>query len=104
MRIFLAPMEGVVDATMRKILTDIGGIDYCATEFIRVTNQMIPKRVIQRYCPELDAGGTTHSGVPVFCQFLGSDGNRIAANANRAIQMGAPGVDLNFGCPAKRTG
>ena len=34
-RIVLAPMEGLVDPPMRDILTRIGGIDRCVSEFIR---------------------------------------------------------------------
>ncbi|MFT4635121.1 MAG: tRNA-dihydrouridine synthase C, partial [Chitinophagales bacterium] len=33
MRILLAPMEGVVDAQMRAVLTQIGGYHRCVTEF-----------------------------------------------------------------------
>ena len=34
-------------------------------------------------------------------QLLGSDPIALADNARRGVQLGAPGVDLNFGCPAK---
>jgi len=103
----LAPMEGVVDYPMRKLLTGLesnvacGGYARCVTEFVRVTDVRLPERVFLRYCPELAEGGRTQSGVPVFIQLLGSDQQAMAANANRAAQLGAPGVDLNFGCPAK---
>jgi tRNA-dihydrouridine synthase C len=32
---------------------------------------------------------------------LGSDANCLAENAARLAELGSPGVDLNFGCPAK---
>ncbi|MEX1034237.1 MAG: tRNA-dihydrouridine synthase [Cellvibrionaceae bacterium] len=102
MRIFLAPMEGVVDHTMRAMLSRIGGIDRCVTEFIRITDQCLPSRVFYRYCPELRGGGTTPSGVPVYVQLLGGRPEAMAANAQRAAELGAPGIDLNFGCPAKQ--
>ena len=54
-----------------------------------------------RYAPELRQGGLTASGVPVYLQLLGSDPELMAANALRAAKLGAPGIDLNFGCPAK---
>lgn len=101
MRILLAPMEGVVDHTMRAMLTRVGGIDRCVTEFIRITDQRLPNRVFHRYCPELRQGGCTPSGVPVFLQLLGGKAEPMAANARRAAALGAPGIDLNFGCPAK---
>jgi len=101
MRVVLAPMEGVIDAPMRQMLTGIGGYDRCVTEFIRVTDVLLPERVFLRLCPELEQDGFTEHGVPVFTQLLGSDPAALAKNAKRAVAMGAPGVDLNFGCPAK---
>lgn len=94
-------MEGVVDALMRDMLTRIGGYDLCITEFIRVVDQKLPPRVFTRLCPELLNGGKTFSGTPVRVQLLGQDPHWLAENAVRAVELGSPGVDLNFGCPAK---
>lgn len=99
--ILLAPMEGVIDFVMRDLLTRAGGIDFCATEFIRVTHQLNPEHVFLDYCPELKTGGRTSAGVPVFVQILGGQPPVMAENAARAAELGAPGIDLNFGCPAK---
>ena len=99
--VVLAPMEGVINASMREFLTSMGGYARCVTEFVRVTDVLLPERVFYRLCPELKRGGVTPSGVPVFVQLLGSNPSAIADNAGRAESLGAPGVDLNFGCPAK---
>ena len=106
MRILLAPMEGVIDHTMRDMLTQIGGIDRCVTEFIRVTESKLPSRVFYRLCPELleqghHSCGHTRAGVPVYVQLLGSHCEFMALNAQQAVALGAPGIDINFGCPAK---
>lgn len=101
MKIILAPMEGVVDALMRDMLTRIGGYDLCITEFIRVVDQKLPERVFTRFCPELLTGGKTFAGTPVRIQLLGQDPHWLAENAVRAVELGSPGIDLNFGCPAK---
>ncbi len=127
MKIILAPMDGLTDAYAREILTGIGGYDLCVTEFLRVTDTLFPSRVFYRRFPELRAElrtglraelkhelkkGThqtpshatishTRSGTPVFLQLLGSDNNAMAENAAKAVQLGARGIDLNFGCPAK---
>ncbi|WP_445428543.1 tRNA dihydrouridine(16) synthase DusC [Alishewanella sp. HL-SH05] len=101
MRIILAPMEGVVDHLMREMLTAIGGYDLCVTEFVRVVDQKLPARVFTRLCPELLQGGKTLAGTPVRVQLLGQEPDWLAENAVRAIELGSPGVDLNFGCPAK---
>ncbi|MES2963372.1 MAG: tRNA-dihydrouridine synthase, partial [Bdellovibrionota bacterium] len=100
-RIMLAPMEGVVDAMMRDRLTRIGGIDLCVTEFLRVQDRLLPDSEFRKDAPELFKGARTPSGIPVLVQFLGGQAGPIAANAVRAVELGALGIDLNFGCPAK---
>ncbi|MDC1341708.1 tRNA-dihydrouridine synthase [Oceanospirillaceae bacterium] len=100
-RIILAPMEGLADNILRDCLTQIGGIDLCVTEFIRVTTQLLPPKVFHRLCPELANGCKTPAGIPVRIQLLGSEPEALAANAVRALELGSPGIDLNFGCPAK---
>jgi tRNA-dihydrouridine synthase C len=101
MRVYLAPMEGVVDHLMRDMLSHIGGFDLCVTEFIRVVDQLLPARTYKRLCPELDNAGFTHSGTKVRVQLLGQSPQWLAENAFRAVELGSHGVDLNFGCPAK---
>ncbi len=101
MKIFLAPMEGVTDFLIRQLFTEVGGYDQCTTEFVRVTNQIIPDAIFFKYCPELKTGGKTLAGVPVYLQLLGGNAEMMAANAKRAAALGAPGIDLNFGCPAR---
>lgn len=101
MRIFLAPMDGLTDDIMRHLLTRVGGIDVCVTEFVRITDTLLPKKVFYRASPELLNDGKTLSGVPVRLQLLGSDPICLAENAALAASLGAPAIDLNFGCPAK---
>ncbi len=100
-RIVLAPMEGVVDRAMRELLTNIGGIDLCVTEFIRVTDRLLPDWIFFKDCPELNHASRTPIGTPVLVQLLGGQPEPMADNARRAIELGAFGIDLNFGCPAK---
>ncbi|MDF0605830.1 tRNA-dihydrouridine synthase [Neisseriaceae bacterium TC5R-5] len=100
MKLVLAPMEGLVDAVMRDVLTRVGGIDLCVTEFVRVTSALLPTRTFLRLAPELTQGGRTRAGVPVRVQLLGADPVCLAENAAKAAQLGALGIDLNFGCPA----
>lgn len=101
MKLFLAPMEGVVDWVMRDTLTQIGGIDQCVTEFLRVTDRLHPEILFFKNCPELKTQSRTRSGTPVFLQLLGGQAEPLAQNAQRAVELGALGIDLNFGCPAK---
>lgn len=100
-KLYLAPMEGVTDWAMRDLLTEVGGIDQCTTEFLRVTDNLHSDAVFYKNCPELLTGSRTRSGVPVFVQLLGGKVEPLVQNAVRAQQLGAVGIDLNFGCPAK---
>lgn len=99
-------MDGLTDAYAREILTAIGGYDLCVTEFLRITDTLFPTRVFYRRFPELKPAegqplSQTKAGIPVFLQLLGSDCSAMADNAAKAVQLGAKGIDLNFGCPAK---
>lgn len=94
-------MEGVLDWMLRDQLGEVGGVDRMVTEFVRVTDRIVPDHVFRRYCPELNQNGRTRSGVPVFVQLLGGQPGPMAESAARVSELGAPGVDLNFGCPAR---
>ena len=94
-------MEGLLDFVLRDILTRVGGVDRCVSEFIRVTNTVLPDRVYHRVVPELLNNGLTFSGVPVRPQLLGSDPACMSDNAAALARLNPPGIDLNFGCPAK---
>ena len=100
-KLLLAPMEGLLDFVLRDVLTRVGGIDRCVSEFIRVTNTLLPERAFIRVVPELLNGSRTLAGVPVRPQLLGSDPVCLSENAGRLASLGPMGVDLNFGCPAK---
>ena len=99
-RILLAPMEGLADPLMRDVLTAIGGYDWGISEFIRVTESVLPNRTFLRTCPELLNDSRTASGTPMRVQLLGSDPHFMAANARRALRHRPAGIDINFGCPA----
>ncbi|MEN9625346.1 MAG: tRNA-dihydrouridine synthase [Pseudomonadota bacterium] len=100
-RVLLAPMEGLLDHTLRDVLTRVGGVDLCVSEFIRVTNTVLPRRAFIRVAPELLNNSCTVAGVPVRVQLLGSDPDYLAANAAALAELQPAGIDLNFGCPAK---
>jgi tRNA-dihydrouridine synthase C len=93
-------MEGVLDHSLRDVLTRVGGIDRCVSEFIRITDQLLPARVFRRLMPELLNDSRTPAGTPVRAQLLGSDPVCLAENAARLASLGPDGIDLNFGCPA----
>ncbi len=100
--LILAPMDGVLDAPLRRVLTSCNSFFYCESEFVRITDIPVTKNVLLKKVPELRSGGVTASATPVYVQFLGQDPQAIATSAKLACQMGALGIDLNFGCPAKQ--
>ena len=102
----LAPMEGLTDPLMRRILTQIATdlgrpYDWSVSEFIRVTQHVLPTHVFYKYVPELHHDAKTASGTPIHIQLLGSEAQLMAENAAYACELGAPAIDINFGCPAK---
>ena len=93
-------MEGMLDARLRAVITRAGHYDWCVSEFVRVTDTVLPGRSFRRAAPELQTGARTPSGAPVRVQLLGSDPAQLARNAARLVALSPAGIDLNFGCPA----
>ncbi len=94
-------MEGLADVHLRRLITAQGSYDWVVSEFVRVVDRPYPDRVLHNICPELQQGGRTASGTPVRVQLLGNHLESMASNAQRAVQLGSYGIDINFGCPSK---
>lgn len=94
----LAPMEGVTEPCFRELVLArnpphaLGG---AFTEFVRVHEAPVPRHVLRKHM------GPRRFDAPVGVQLMGADTAKLAASAARAVECGAPLVDLNFGCPAK---
>lgn len=99
--VILAPMEGIIDAPMRAFQGETGMFAYAVAPFIRVSIEPVPQKVFLRDVPELASGGLTPTGMPIQVQLLGGDPHLMAQSALTAVGLGAPCIDLNFGCPAK---
>lgn len=100
MKVWLAPMEGLMDYFLREIVTSLGGFDISVSEFIRVVDRPLPESVFLTQVPELHKSGHTKAGTPVRVQLLGSDPQALAENAQTALALGSHGIDYNFGCPS----
>lgn len=96
----LAPMDGVTDAPMRSWMGGWGAFSFSVSEFLRVSESVLPRRVFLREVPELGRGSRTDSGMPVAVQLLGGHPGRMAESALQAVRAGASMIDINFGCPA----
>ena len=94
----LAPMEGVTDPCFRDLVLERHAPDQLGgayTEFVRVVRSALPERVLLRHL------GPRRYPIPVGIQLMGADRGAVAETAARAEAVGAPLVDLNFGCPSK---
>lgn len=97
-RWLLAPMEGVTEPCFRELVLERnppGALGGAFTEFVRVVQHALPPRTLKRHL------GERRFDAPVGLQLMGNDVAAVAETARRAIEAGAPLVDLNFGCPAK---
>lgn len=94
----LAPMEGVTEPCFRDLVLRenppeaLGG---AFTEFARVIQVPIPRWLLNEHL------GPERHAAPVGLQLMGAEVAHVAESARRAEELGAPLVDLNFGCPAK---
>ncbi|MFN0006551.1 MAG: tRNA dihydrouridine synthase [Planctomycetota bacterium] len=94
----LAPMEGVTEPCFRDLVLARNGSDRLGgafTEFVRVVRDPVPRKILRAHL------GPHRHEAPVGLQLMGSDLAALAETARRAAEIGAPLVDLNFGCPAK---
>jgi tRNA-dihydrouridine synthase C len=98
--LILAPMEGVTDAPMRAVQGGCGAFTFAVSEFLRISQSVPPRHVFLDHVPELLTAARTPTGLPVAVQLLGGHAGRMAEAAGRACDLGAPAVDINFGCPA----
>jgi tRNA-dihydrouridine synthase C len=85
---------------MRAVQGEAGAFTFAVSEFLRVSADVLPRKVFHRHVPELLCGGRTPSGLRVQIQLLGGDPGRMAASAVVACEAGAEAIDINFGCPA----
>lgn len=97
--LLLAPMEGITEAVFRNLVIGLGGVGGACTEFIRIANAPLPRRVIARHlaAPGVEA---PPAGCPIGVQLMAPDERHLAATIRAAEAAGAAWIDLNFGCPA----
>ena len=91
-------MEGVTEPCFRDLVIgrnqphQLGG---AFTEFVRVVDLPVPLRKLREHL------GPKRLATPVGLQIMGSDLDAVGETAKRAAELGAPIIDLNFGCPSK---
>jgi tRNA-dihydrouridine synthase C len=94
----LAPMEGVTDPCFRDLIFSRQGpeaLGGATTEFLRVVDVPVSRRCIEATL------GERRWPQPVALQLMGSHAAALGETVRRAVDLGVPLIDLNFGCPAK---
>ena len=89
-------MEGVTDASFRGLVAQRGGVGLLCTEFIRISNAPLPKRILNK-----ELGDERHA-CPIGLQLMAADTRHLSETIKHAEHTHAEFVDLNFGCPVKR--
>ncbi len=93
--IAVAPMDGVTDNAFRGILKQCGA-DIVYSEFVSVDGIY---HALDRMKPQM---AYEEAQRPYVCQIFGKEPEMFKHAAGVVEQMGADGVDINFGCPSKR--
>ena len=93
--IFLAPMAGITDLPMRKLVSSMGsGV---------MVSEMVAINAIQRKNPKsYRIADVSSEAYPVVVQLVGNDENLFAESAKLVAELGAYSLDINMGCPVKK--
>lgn len=91
----VAPMDGVTDNAFRTILKEQGA-DLVYSEFVSADGIYHNPKFMK---PQMEFEEMQR---PYVCQIFGKDPEMFTHAAGVVEEMGADGVDINFGCPSKR--
>ncbi len=91
----LAPMEGVTDQAFRTICRNQGA-DLAYTEFVS------SDALAHNSKKALGKLAFKDTERPIVCQIFGKDPQAFAQAAETVEKLGFDGIDLNFGCPARK--
>jgi nifR3 family TIM-barrel protein len=91
----LSPMDGVTDATFRRVIAQHGRPDVTFTEFTHVHDVCRgPEFLLNTlFYSELER--------PVVAQLYGKDPALFYQATHAACELGFDGIDINMGCPSK---
>ncbi|MGY6533812.1 MAG: tRNA dihydrouridine synthase DusB [Pararhodobacter sp.] len=93
--VLLAPMSGITDLPFRQVVARFGA-GLLVSEMI-ASGEMITRRASTRARARMAAGQ-----VPTSVQLAGREARAMAEAARMAAGEGAPMIDINMGCPAKK--
>ena len=91
----LSPMDGVTDATFRRVIARHGKPDVTFTEFTHVHDVCRGPEFL------LNTLIYSESERPVVAQLYGKDPALFYQATHAACELGFDGIDINMGCPSK---
>lgn len=94
-KVFLAPMAGITDRPMRRLVSSFGGGN--------MVSEMVAVNALQRKNPKsYRIADVREENYPVVVQLVGGD-EALFADAVRLVEeLGAASIDINMGCPVKK--
>ena len=91
------PMEGVASAEFVRAVNSLNLVRRWMTPFLRLSAGVPGRRKVRNFLAPFLEGG-----VPVTAQLMGTDAQLISSSAETCLELGAAGINLNFGCPSRR--
>lgn len=94
-KVFMAPMAGITDEPMRRILASCGKGN--------LISEMVAVNAIQRKNPKsYQIANVKNEPYPVVVQLVGNNPELFADAAKLVADLGAKSIDINMGCPVKK--
>lgn len=97
MEIWPGPMEGVMSAPFVRAVNRLGLVERWMTPFLRLSTACPRGKHLKMFFEPFAA-----EGIPVTVQLMGIDPEVIGEAAARFRDLGAAGINLNFGCPSRQ--
>lgn len=93
--VFLAPMAGITDYPLRKLVAEKGTAN--------LYSEMVAINAISRRNPKTyRIADVRNEPYPVIVQLVGNDPYLFSEAAKLAADLGAYSLDINMGCPVKK--
>ena len=94
-KVFLAPMAGITDKPMRKLVKSFGAG--------QMVSEMVAINAIQRKNPKsYRIADVRDEAYPVVVQLVGGEAELFTDACKLAAELGACSIDINMGCPVKK--
>lgn len=94
-QVFLAPMAGITDKPMRRLVHSFGGGN--------IVSEMVAINALERKNPKTcRIADVRDEPYPVVVQLVGGNADLFTDAAVLTTELGAASIDINMGCPVKK--